>query len=104
MDNREIDKLIANEITHYVSLTTEWNPIDNIYGTLPHYSTNIQDAWEIVNHFNMVDVSKDYNGQFECVIYACDNQGRPIECWIENAETASLAICKAALKANGVII
>jgi len=64
MDNREIDRLITNEVIKHVLLTTAWNPIDSIYGTLPHYSTSISDVWKVVEKLETMGdflIAKDFN-------------------------------------------
>jgi hypothetical protein len=87
---RELDAIVAKAIG-YVSLTTHWNPIDNMYGTLPHYSTDISAAWEVVEKlqqdFMFIDIfstSDSYN--------VLVTNGDAV-----NAEKAPEAICKAAL-------
>jgi hypothetical protein len=111
MDNKEINRLVAEKVMGYVwaentdglklTIPYVWYT-DNGYRSSFRPSQNIEDAWKVVEKFNMVDVNKDFNGEYECVIYVCDNQGRPIECWIENGETAQISICKAALKSYGI--
>ena len=73
---------------------------------LPHYSTNIADAWEVVRKMGMVLIENsgeafgkldEWNVQF----VGHDKEGEPH--WVsESAETVELAICLAALKAKGV--
>ena len=70
---------------------------------LPHYSTNIADAWEVVRKMGMVLIENsgeafgkldEWNVQF----VGHDKEGEPH--WVsESAETVELAICLAALKA-----
>ena len=73
---------------------------------LLHYSTNISDAWQVVE--KMLDMDNDIfienwrDGEWCCFTMPClstiwPEGGRPGEC----ADTAPLAICLAALKAVG---
>ena len=75
-------------------------------GTLPAYSTDIADAWEVVRKMGMVLIENsgeafgkldEWNVQF----VGHDKEGEPH--WVsESAETVELAICLAALKAKEV--
>ena len=72
---------------------------------LPHYSTNIADAWEVVRKMGMVLIENsgeafgqpdEWNVQF----VGHDSEGEPH--WVSaSASTCELAICLAALKAVG---
>jgi hypothetical protein len=111
MDNKEINKLIAEKIMGWEWIKNTFSlpeTIPNVWKTDNGYRSSfrpaqdIEDAWKVVEKFDMVDVNKDFNGQYECVIYVCNKQGNPIDCWIENGETAQLSICKAVLKAHSI--
>jgi hypothetical protein len=99
---RELDALIADKITNYVSLTTHWNPIDEIYGDLPHYSTNILDAWQVVEklkaHPYLFIFEMEVVVDCDCAFHGATGSFRA------EAETAPLAICLASLKAKGIDI
>ena len=79
---------------------------------LPHYSTNIADAWEVVEKlgrwhgFDFMIVMPDPEQTFhlrtyEAGWYEATNDG-PERRVVSDADTAPLAICLAALKAKGV--
>jgi hypothetical protein len=86
---RDIDRLVAEEVMRY-----------NLSGlshlTTPYFSTNIADAWRVVEkyHPEMVVLRRSLQNPDEWV------------CLIKNssvvAKTASLAICLAALKEHGI--
>ncbi len=106
--SREIDALIAE---HVMGLDASVYPIRNgtVYSDgkttfridegLPHYSTSIKDAWEVIEKVK-------HDGTFSLDWY--EDEGWNVVQYIGNeidttiADTASLAICKAALKAKGV--
>jgi hypothetical protein len=99
MTNREIDISIA-KLVGYVSLTTAWNPIDKIYGELPHYSTNISDAWNVVEYLRernlFIDIITAIGGYRIEVIHS----GRGVV-HVEQGESVPKAICIATLKVVG---
>lgn len=119
---RELDALIAEEVMgfhkHHIHGYLHNAPSDEAWdatypdaleydyhwpGEEPHYSTNIADAWEVVERFvreGVVFIVKgdglrpgDFNPKWTVLV---DNQPRT------DADTAPLAICLAALKAKGV--
>lgn len=70
---------------------------------LPHYSTSIAAAWEVVAHLRSLAsyVRWELRGDrhdYNC--YFC--LGRGVE-WVEDIDTAPHAICLAALKAVGAL-
>lgn len=105
---RDADTLIAEEVFHAkvwgrsvndgpeTLIMTRCSP----HRELPHYSTDIAAAFEIVEHFKeksvMLSLSWGKDGGWWCVIYPF--QGSPAEG--HYAETAPLAIVKAALLAT----
>jgi hypothetical protein len=64
----------------------------NLHG-VPHYSTRIQDAWQVVEKFVMAHIYKQREDYYTCTI---PWNGELHEA---GAATAPLAICLAALKA-----
>jgi hypothetical protein len=113
VDNtREIDKLIVEKIfsrevhsftagknTYYVEVTG--------HDLLP-YSTDMSAAWQILEFLDKstqafaVDVKQQYDGLWSCGFNGLGDEeflGRA-----ENEDTASMAICKAALSSKGVKI
>jgi hypothetical protein len=99
---RELDALVAEKImgwkVEYGELGHEHFTENGEIKFLPFYSTNISDAWEVVEKFDDISVSKDKK-EFLCEIVVFNgNIGRVYEAY---AETAPLAICLAALKAVG---
>lgn len=96
---RELDKLVAEKIIGFVSLTTSYNQLDGNYGALPHYSTEILAASEVRSWLleNIGGVS---------LLCYCDEQ--PERCKIHRvhegdvevlSESMPESICKAALLA-----
>ena len=79
---------------------------DGRWGAAPPYSTDIAAAWAVVEHLHAVrhfrcqiEYGGDQNPRWGCRIR--DDGYRPFQDseWVESAETASLAICRTALKA-----
>jgi hypothetical protein len=105
---RELDALVAEKVMGY-TLGTPPSPESaiNLAGpeypvTVPHYSTDIAAAWQVVEKF------KDRDWRFILDKY---DDGWGIEIELSGgkygsgavAETAPLAICRVALKAVGVV-
>jgi hypothetical protein len=63
----------------------------------PHYSTALGDAWLVVDHFWSVDIEKCDSVDERYLVTITARDGRE---WTEKADTAPLAICRAALLAN----
>ena len=106
MDNRKIDRLIAEEIfgwdTHHyeninvISAFTEEEIINIPDDFCP--SERIKDAWLVVEKFDYHKVEKDA-GHYYVQLANQDTKFFP-----GDGETAPLAICLAALKSVGVEI
>jgi hypothetical protein len=105
---RELDALIALQVFHY---TLDYEFADTLgaptvrelrdrhdeWGMLPHYSTEIGDAWLIVEHFGIRRSPSIYQiARWYCNFLI---DGKRTEA---SAATAPLAICRAALAACGV--
>lgn len=89
MENREIDKLIAEKVMGW-----ETEPFGPFFP-----STNIQDAWSVVEKLNFdVKVTKYKDSGYQCHVFI------PSNVQMVFAESAPMAICKAALKAVGIEI
>ncbi|TCJ98221.1 UNVERIFIED_ORG: hypothetical protein BDK47_1187 [Anoxybacillus amylolyticus] len=107
MDSRAIDRLVAEKVMGWVQgeyakdkwyykkneqiqgmakFINDWNP-----------STNIADAWQVVEKFEIVEINRIMDG-YSCEITLFD----PFRIRRGEAKTAPLAICLAALKAVGV--
>lgn len=95
---RELDAKVAEKCFSHVVIR-EKRPggemyINDPFTILPHYSTDIRDAWEVVNHMGMfvfVGISRDggtHDGGWRCNMagYA-------------GGRTAMEAICRAAIMA-----
>ena len=100
---RELDKLVAEKVTGK-SFNPEWI---HISCNLPHYSTKIQDAWEVVEKLGnwhgfdfILWLEPESNGQWHAGWFEQSHEG-PESRASEVAATAPLAICLAALKAVG---
>lgn len=121
--SREIDVLIAEKIFNWEwsnirerkflspPLTDEisnWTGMWNEKGIphyLPHYSTNISDAWEIVekmrkdnDYWFELTTDKSFSLDYRCYFQLDDNEFEAI------ASTAPMSICLVALESVGVDI
>lgn len=111
---RELDALIAEKVMGWIVAHSSegfyrWKPKPdnpNSYSEwqegLPHYSTNIADAWHVVEKLkeygNVVEVKCFRSGSVDVQVRGGNiNDIRGAG----NADTAPLAICLAALKAVG---
>lgn len=96
MTNREIDVLIAKHVFGLI-------PPDFLCGKgrgvweqgLPNYSTSIADAWSVVEKMPAIMLTKYTTGKYNCGVSGD-------KFYEAEADTASMAICLAALKAWGV--
>ena len=93
---RQLDALIAERVmgkkvdqSSGVDICFEDGP------PIPRYSTNIADAWLVVEKFEIVEVEKLYHAYIAAV--HVENRVYSVQ-----ANTAPLAICLAAFKAVGV--
>ena len=110
--SREIDALVAVHVKGYEVIRSNDGVIYEqvVYSTsgtsgreLPHYSTDIKDAWEVVDKLKsefFVRVGHD-NCEFERREY----KGEPDTFFaVSTDHTPAMAICICALKAKGVEI
>ena len=101
---RELDALIAEKVMGFRKHHAH-GYLRNAPGEEPHYSTNIADAWEVVERLVSTpgpngdhhSVQVDYSG--DAVVVIDENEDWQVSAI---ADTAPLAICLAALKAKGV--
>lgn len=108
MDLREIDRLVAEHV------------MQDTFASTPHYSTDIAAAWEVMERLTRAE-STLHMPIFNLRFMAEVRGEYAYPCWLVNyaessgpgidlskvltesmADTAPLAICKAALKAKGV--
>lgn len=110
LKNRELDKLVAEHIFGWADFSGKHDflygcppSFDDVRREVPHYSTNLQDTWEIVEELK--------NAGLKIAIYidaditTCHITDAPssfMTVWEVEADTPQLAICLAALKALGV--
>lgn len=105
MENREIDRLIAEKVMGWE--VGEFPNINVIEAYSPHGvlqisddwspSTDIQDAWYVVEELDYdIKVTKYKSHVYQCHIFIPNNVQMVI------AETAPMAICLAALKSVGI--
>jgi hypothetical protein len=106
MNTREIDKLIAEkfmgwELSLYGGIPS-WRTekIGTAYRFIdidctPNYSTDIKDAWLVVDKMDMSEIIKTSETKFTCYTYVESKYG--VEGFEGKAETAPMAICLAAL-------
>ena len=99
MNNREIDALVAE----HVMGMERWDSsgmYSEIVPILPHYSSNISDAWQVVEKIEgQILIDRTLGGRWVCEILVNQRTSHMAE-----ADTAEMAICLAALKAKGVDI
>lgn len=112
---REMDVLIAEHVMGWVwfsfgSASVLRHPEKFIYGViidgkerryydgLPRYSENMGDAWEVVERLRELyyRIFLSYARNIVTITLDHDNYQKDMDFWIE-AETAPLAICRAAL-------
>lgn len=101
---RELDALVAENVFGIESTTISPTGIDVLVkkGTvrpIPHYSTNIAAAWEVVERFSYFTITQS---KLDKELYHAEFKGRLGEFFIAEGESAPHAICLAALKAVGV--
>ena len=131
MNNREIDALVAEKVMgwgvkHFEASQNENSPVvqklerwcvegidippedeenDWLFGNMPWFSTNISDAWQVVEKMAKYGIAIHTPRDSEKghmpwrVVIATDISGLAKAV---NGETAPMAICLAALKAKGV--
>lgn len=69
------------------------------YEPLPNYSTDLKDAWKIIDKFNGFYTGESSPVKHYWTFPTEDNEGRPY--WVgAEGDTVELAICLAALKAS----
>lgn len=64
-------------------------------GDMPNYSTHIEEAWEVVEWMKDWNFTLDWLGSDWQTMFQTEDDGE----FFSNADTAPLAICRAALKA-----
>jgi len=96
--DRERDALIAEKVMGELDKINEreYRLMIPSGVTLPHYSTQIADAWQVVEKLNL-PFTLQKNKQFKGGHYASFIVDKRFEA--AQADTAPLAICLAALKA-----
>lgn len=110
MNSSEIDRLVAEKVMGWKRTPYGWDVLEKKYNLgiewdLPKFSTNIADAWKVVEK-----LQKDgwyielYNENEEwCFDLTKYNEFLSVDRFYRaSAEGASLAICLAALKACGI--
>ena len=107
---RELDALIAEKVMGLIAYKVQLvappprvrtiDELQRVGSPLPHYSTNIADAWEVVDLGHPCGWFDSYYIMRYGAGYAI---GRCMDDAVyAEADTAPLAICLAALKAKGV--
>ncbi len=104
---RELDALIALQVFRYTldyefadtlgaPCVRELRDATDEWGMLPHYSTEIGDAWRVVEHFYQAGwgAGAEMDGHTGCRAFVGQ--------FTSEADSPSLAICRAALQACGV--
>lgn len=110
MKNRELDRLIAEHIFGLEISTSEFMCRNGIvWVNIPHYSTDISDAWKVVEELQFpkvpFQISKAYK-EYDFETYEWKTPGWEVvfdpygeRVWVD---TPQLAICLCALKSAGV--
>ena len=86
---REMDALIAEQFTNFKHYDGRWWWQEGFLDELPDYSTDIGDAWKVVEKFYNHCMLNNVHGVWEC--YLPNGEGK--------SKSAPLAICRAALLA-----
>lgn len=96
---REMDVLISENLMNFVNGRQEnHSPNGYTWWTthIPHYSTDIDDTWELVEKFYSMGLNKYSNGaEWRC--YLVRSKDGKEQDGVGVANTAALAICRAAL-------
>lgn len=106
MNDKPIDELVAEKVMGWIKppetsiLKAMWveTPIGAVHPQLPKFSTNIEDAWLVVEKLGYdVKITKNsvLKPKYQVHVFVPDNVK------LVFAETAPMAICIAALKAVG---
>jgi len=109
---REIDRLIAEQVMGWTNLSVAGTrfgttPEGKSHSIVPQYSTDLSAAWEVVEKLRQVGYQgginwSDSEPEYECAFGSSNVP--PHERQSCRAETASLAICLAALQIVGIPI
>lgn len=106
MNDKPIDELVAEKVMGWIKppetsiLKAMWveTPVGTVHRELPRFSTNIEDAWLVVEKLGYdVKVTKNsvLTPKYQAHVFV------PGDVKMVFAETAPMAICIAALKAVG---
>lgn len=100
---RELDAEVAEKVMGYKKIRKDfwsfktWKDGEFMCessGILPCFSTSISDAWTVVEKFSQFELWKDKDGEWSCrMVRGKTDHGH------SHADTAPMAICRAALKA-----
>jgi hypothetical protein len=101
MENREIDFLIFEHVFQNEKGFVEWlkkqkEELDLNLSIIKRYSTDIKDAWSVVEKFEYFNIR--YEGHWYCEVY------KDGKYYFGDHDTAPMAICDAALRSVGVEI
>lgn len=111
MNDIPIDELVAKKVMGWIKppetsiLKSMWveTPIGAVHPQLPKFSTNIQDAWLVVEKFDFYTIERvtGYgDGFYKVNVSVAQIDGTYSDIEVQ-APTAPMAICIAALKAVG---
>ena len=108
MNLREIDKIVAQHVMELDDVRFDEPPLKSGYQALrfgdrdsgylhvPHYSTDIAAAWQVVEKLLCCDVIYRGNNDVTSRVWQDGH------CYIASAAIAPMSICLAALKAKGI--
>ncbi|OWT52649.1 BC1872 family protein [Bacillus sp. K2I17] len=111
MNDKPIDGLVAEKVMGWIKppetsiLKAMWveTPIGAVHPQLPKFSTNIQDAWLIIEKFDFYTIERvtGYgDGFYRVNVSVSQTDGTYSDIEVQ-AQTVPMAICIAALKAAG---
>ena len=106
MDNREIDSLVHKHVMGKDLLRPSTfvspDPTGFVPNKIPHYSTDIAAAWEVVEKRELntaITVDNLGTGSVRCDVYVNGELMASVY-----HDTAPMAICRAVLEAKGVMV
>lgn len=102
-DDRSIDWLIANKVKNWDVWINDENEL-MVYQNgrnfpLPHFSTNMADAWTVIEEFETAEVKKLMDDFYSCELTEIQPSFRFRR---GEAKTAPKSICLAALRMKGL--
>jgi hypothetical protein len=111
MNLREIDRLVDKHVMNSNMVIWEETPYLRARmkrdDEIPHYTTNIADAWQVAEKlretkiFSLYDAWDEDDNKIFCAVFEYNDTYHVVD-YKGYADTAPLAICLAALKSVGI--